>query len=440
MYSDLRARWNGKRDGKRGIPGQEDKKHSDYVCQLLQAGEHNIKVVVKKFYDFMSKTEGKLTTVKSIADTGKADSLSYIGEDRIKDVIKRYYEYMRKNEGKLNTLRTSLDAKNSELDSKRKIIEQFKEKISLGKFGYWFIFIFIAFVEMPVNFMAFSIFESPAFTAILASGLSLTVPLMAHFLGAWFKEGRRGWDRAHVIKICVVLAITIAAIISIGYVREKLFETDEEITKIMDPTALTFVFVSINIFFFTAATVASKFAHYSDPEISVHLKEYNKLIKEGNGLSKRSDRVRSDIVNTAKGFRTKAEEEVDKATKNYNIVRSDVVNMAKKSMTEAEQILDSVQRVMDVYEQANMRARYEGFFKRVFNATVFWNREYLNKKEPERPSVFDNYPTIVIPPNFLKDVELIINEQQSPTVMIPQNFLNDLERVINEHQESKRRV
>ena len=87
-----------------------------------------------------------------------------------------------------------------------------------------------------------------------------------------------------------------------------------------------------------------------------------------------------------------------------------------------------------MYEQENMRARYEGFFKRAFNAVVFWDREYLKKKEMGRPAVFDAYPTVVIAPKFLEDVERIIAGNQSPAVIIPPDFLKDTERVINGHQ------
>lgn len=366
MHNERTARRNGKKDGKRGIPCVSDAKHSDYVCKLLQAGE-----------------------------------------DNIKDVVKNYYAFMSKKEGGLNTVKASLDAKNEALDKKKILIERFDEKVPLGQFGYWFIVIFIFLAETPVNFMAFSIFESPVFSAILAVGISGGIPLIAHFLGAWFKEGRRGWTKAHVIKLCVILVITIAAILSIAYVREKLFETDEDIRKIMDPSALTFVFISINLFLFALATVASKFAHYSNPDIPVHMKEYNKLLNEGNELSG-----------------------------SYHLIRADIVNTAKKFRTEAEQIVDRVESLIDTYEQENTRARYEGFLKRAFNAVIFWDREYLRKKDPERPPVFDNYPVIVIPPAFLKDVEQVINGHPSPTVMIPQNLSEDVQSIINEHQQS----
>lgn len=342
---DSEARRNGKKDGKLGIPHEDDTNHSDYLGRLFQSAEDNIKEVVAKFYRFMME-----------------------------------------NEGNLKSADEELERIKGEFDKKKTLIDSCEEKVAL-KFGtYILIIAFLSMVEIPVNFMAFSLFESPILSGVLALGFSVAVIFGAHFLGAWLKEGRRGWDRAHVIKVGVLILGLLAALCAVAYLREKIFETDDELRNIMAPAAATLAFLVINILFLIVATIASKFAHYSNPDMKAHMEEF--------------ERISQDL---------------QRATRSYNRISAEVVNEGKRLKTEAEQIIDRLERLEDVYEQANMRARYVGFLKRLFNAVVFKDRNLLKKETIKRPRIFDDYVT----------------KNGSP---IPQGFLDDIERLVKDHE------
>jgi hypothetical protein len=73
--------------------------------------------------------------------------------------------------------------------------------------------------EIPMNSLAFSVFgESQIFTWIMAVGVAVAIPWIAHAMGILFKRWSEPWWKS-ALGITALLILTIGGLVAIVYVR-----------------------------------------------------------------------------------------------------------------------------------------------------------------------------------------------------------------------------
>jgi hypothetical protein len=241
MHGRLTARQNAIKDAKRNLPDKDDPNFSQFEQELMAMARNEARQVTAVYGP-------KLEVL-----TGKHKPLD-------KD-----YERISKD----------YDAHAAKIKRSEPSVE-----LSRGKY-YALMFLFVL-GEIPMNSLAFSVFgESQIFTWIMAVGVAVAIPWIAHAMGILFKRWSEPWWK-NGAGIIALLILTVGGLVAIGYVRVQYLGDLSQAGAVSTFSSSGFIgaaFVGLNLVILAAATLCSYFSHDKDPMLEHLHRRTNQLNK-----------------------------------------------------------------------------------------------------------------------------------------------------------------
>lgn len=241
MYSKLRAHRNAKRDAKNNLPSRTDPQFSPFEKELMAGARHDARHLTSAYGPKLKVLNGKCTP------------------------LLRDYERISKD-----------------YDAHAAKIGRSEPSIELSKSKYNVLMLLFVMGEIPMNSIAFAIFgENQIFTYIMAIGVAVAIPWIAHSMGILFKRWSPPWWK-NAISIGALLLLTIGGLIAIGYVRVQYLgdlSKTGAVTGFSNSTLIGAAFVGLNMVILAAATLCSYFAHDTDPKLEHLHNRTNQLDK-----------------------------------------------------------------------------------------------------------------------------------------------------------------
>jgi ABC-type multidrug transport system fused ATPase/permease subunit len=147
---------------------------------------------------------------------------------------------------------------------------------------YYVLMLLFVLGEIPMNSLAFAVFgENQIFTWIMAVGVAVAIPWIAHSLGILFKRWTVPWWK-NAIGIGTLLFLTVFGLVAIGYVRVQYLGDLSKagaVSSFGNSTLIGAAFVGLNLVILAAATLCSYFAHDQDPMLEHLHRRTNQLNK-----------------------------------------------------------------------------------------------------------------------------------------------------------------
>lgn len=269
MYKKSQVRQNAKIDAKNNIPAINDPNPSQFEQEMMAMARHEARQVTAKYSPKLEKLNGKH-----------------------KPLLKDYE-------------RISKD-----YDNHSAKIERSEPNVELSRGKYFILMLLFVLAEIPMNTLAFAVFrENQALTYIMAIGVAVAIPWIAHAIGILLKRGSEPWWKSG-IGVAALFLITIAGLIAIGYVRVEYLENisaaaaeaaeglgaaDAETAGVAAPGKIEkFIgpaFVGINLVILAAATLCSFFAHDKDPLLAHLHRRTNQLNKSMRAIESKHNEI-----------------------------------------------------------------------------------------------------------------------------------------------------
>jgi hypothetical protein len=256
MYTKKEVQQNAITDAKNNIPGINDPNFSQFEQECMAMANNEARQVMAKYEPQLEILNGKH-----------------------KPLLKEYE-------------RISKD-----YDAHSKKIERSEPSVELSRGKYYILMFLFVLGEVPMNSLAFSVFgESQIFTWVMALGVAVAIPWIAHAMGILIKRGSVPWWK-NGIGVGALLLLTICGLVAIGYVRVQYLGDLSSSGAIGNFGSSKFIgaaFVGLNLVILAAATLCSYFAHDKDPLLEhLHRRtnqinkamrtieaEYNKIVTE----------------------------------------------------------------------------------------------------------------------------------------------------------------
>jgi hypothetical protein len=241
MYSKLRARQNAIRDAKNNLPGRGDPQFSPFENELMAMARHEARQITSSYGPKLEVLNGKCTP------------------------LLRDYERISKD-----------------YDAHAAKIGRSEPSVELSRSKYYVLMLLFVLGEIPMNSLAFAVFgENQIFTWIMAVGVAVAIPWIAHSMGILFKRWSPPWWR-NGIGIGALLFLTIGGLVAIGYVRVQYLGDLSKTGAVIgfsNSTLIGAAFVGLNMVILAAATLCSYFAHDTDPMLEHLHRRTNQLDK-----------------------------------------------------------------------------------------------------------------------------------------------------------------
>jgi len=242
MYSKKEVRKNAIVDAKNNIPGRDDQKFSQFEQECMA----------------MANTEARQLTAKY---EPKLEILN----GKHKPMLKEYE-------------RISKD-----YDAHTKKIERSEPNVDLTRGKYYVLMTLFILGEIPMNSLAFSVFgESQIFTWVMALGVAVAIPWIAHAVGILLKRGSVPWWKSG-IGVATLLLLTVGGLLAIGYVRVMYLgdlSSAGATASFSNSKFIGAAFVGLNLVILAAALLCSYFAHDKDPLLEHLHRKTNKINKK----------------------------------------------------------------------------------------------------------------------------------------------------------------
>jgi len=235
-YTIRRARREGKLDAKRGRPLLNQTEFPQYVKKLMDVAEEEISHLAQDWEEKDKKLK---------ADYCKAKFEVENAERKLQEIEEVH------NENKIR------------YEQARNKLDQLEHVSSLTI--CWIVIIILMGVEFPFTSIIFNLFgEARIMTYIMAASVCIVIPLIAHFVGVFLKEG----FQKHKYKVVGLSVFVLLLFIGISYWRAEYLQVSE-IQNILhlklssSMAILTFLMASVVVF--VGAMLLSYSAHPRDP-------------------------------------------------------------------------------------------------------------------------------------------------------------------------------
>jgi hypothetical protein len=254
MYSKKEVRKNAIIDAKNNIPSIDDPNFSQFEQECMAMANNEARKIMTRF-------EPKLEIL-----TGKH-----------KPLLKQYE-------------RISQD-----YDEHAKEIGRTEPHVELTRGKYYILMTILILGEIPMNTIAFSVFrESQIFTWIMAIGVAVAIPWIAHAVGILLKRGSTpAWKNYLVVS--ALLLLTIGGLVAIGYVRTEylndLVHSGEATASFGNSSIMGVAFVGLNLVILAAAILCSYFAHDKDPLLEHQYRKTNKINKKMRAIEAKHNKI-----------------------------------------------------------------------------------------------------------------------------------------------------
>jgi hypothetical protein len=241
MYSRKEVRKNAKIDARNNIPERDDPNPSQFEQELMAMARHEARQVTSKFAPKLELLTGKH-----------------------KPLLKAYQRI------------------SNDYDKHATKIERSEPSVELSRGKYYILMFLFVLGEIPMNSLAFAVFgESQIFTWIMAVGVAVAIPWIAHAVGILLKRGSEPWWK-HAVGVASLLLLTIAGLLAIGYVRVQYLgdlSSAGAVGSFGNSKFIGAAFVGLNLVILAAATLCSYFAHDHDPLLEHLHRKTNQLNK-----------------------------------------------------------------------------------------------------------------------------------------------------------------
>ena len=253
MYSKKEVRQNASVDAKNNIPSRDDPNFAQFEQECMAMANNEARQVMAKFEPQLEMLNGKH-----------------------KPLLKEYE-------------RISKD-----YDAHSKKIERSEPSVELSRGKYYVLMFLFVLGEIPMNSLAFSVFgESQIFTWIMALGVAVAIPWIAHAVGILIKRGSEPWWKSG-IGVASLLALTIAGLLAIGYVRVQYLgdlSTAGAVGSFGSSKFIGAAFVGLNLVILAAATLCSYFAHDKDPLLEHLHRKTNQINKAMRAIEAKHNKI-----------------------------------------------------------------------------------------------------------------------------------------------------
>jgi hypothetical protein len=253
MYSKNKVRRNAIVDAKNNIPGRDDPNPSQFEQELMAMARNEARQVTTKYGPQLETLNGKH-----------------------KPLLKDYE-------------RISKD-----YDAHATKIKRSEPSVELSRGKYYVLMTLFVLGEIPMNSLAFAVFgESQLFTWIMAVGVAVAIPWIAHALGILLKRGSEPWWKAG-IGVGALLLLTISGLVAIGYVRVQYLgdlTTSGAVSSFASSKFIGAAFVGLNLVILAAATLCSYFAHDTDPKLEHLHRRTNQLNKAMRAIEAKHNKI-----------------------------------------------------------------------------------------------------------------------------------------------------
>jgi len=241
MYKKSQVKQNAKIDAKNNIPAVNDPNPSQFEQEMMAMARHEAWQVTAKFGPKLEKLNG-------------------LHKPLLKD-----YERISKD-----------------YDAHSAKIERSEPSVEVSRTKYYILMFLFVLSEIPMNSLAFAVFgESQLFTWIMALGIAVAIPWIAHAMGILLKRGSTPWWKSG-IGVGALSVLTVGGLIAIGYVRVQYLGDLAETEAVTNASSSKFIgaaFVGLNLVILAAATISSYFAHDEDPLLENLHRRTNKINK-----------------------------------------------------------------------------------------------------------------------------------------------------------------
>lgn len=253
MYKKSQVRQNAKIDAKNNIPAINDPNPSQFEQELMAMARHEARQVTSKYGPLLEKLNGKH-----------------------KPLLKDYE-------------RISKD-----YDKHSAKIERSEPSVELSRGKYYVLMFLFVLGEIPMNSLAFAVFgESQIFTWIMALGVAVAIPWIAHAVGILLKRGSNPWWKS-ALGVGALGFLTIAGLLAIGYVRVQYLGDLSDSGAVGSFGSSKFIgaaFVGLNLVILAAATLCSYFAHDHDPLLEHLHRRTNQLNKSMRSIEAKHNEI-----------------------------------------------------------------------------------------------------------------------------------------------------
>ena len=253
MYTKKEVRENAIVDAKNNLPAHDDPNFSQFEQEMMAMAKNEARQI-------KTKNEPVLETL-----TGKHKPL-------LKDyqrISKDYEEHSTK-------------------------INRSEPSVELTRNKYYILMVLFVLGEIPMNSLAFAVFgESQIFTWIMALGVAVAIPWIAHAVGILLKRGSDPWWKSGM-GVASLLILTIGGLLSIGYVRVEYLSdlnTAGDVSAFGNSKLIGAAFIGLNLVILAAATLCSYFAHDKDPLLEHLHRRTNKLNKAMREIEAKHNKI-----------------------------------------------------------------------------------------------------------------------------------------------------
>jgi hypothetical protein len=226
MYSRLTAWQNATSDAKNNLPGRSDPQFSSFEKELMAMARNEARQITSSYSPQLEVLNGKY-----------------------KPLVKDYE-------------RISKD-----YDAHAAKIGRSEPSVELSRAKYYVLMTLFVLGEIPMNSLAFAVFgENQIFTWIMAVGVAVAIPWIAHAMGILFKRWSVPWWK-NAIGVGSLLFLTVGGLVAIGYVRVQYLADLSKagaVGSFGNSTLIGAAFVGLNLVILAAATLCSHFAHDTD--------------------------------------------------------------------------------------------------------------------------------------------------------------------------------
>jgi hypothetical protein len=241
MYSKKEVQQNAITDAKNNIPGRDDPNFSQFEQECMAMANNEARQVMAKYEPQLEILNGKHKPLLK----------------EYQRITKDYEEHSTK-------------------------IGRSEPSVELSRGKYYLLMFLFVLGEIPMNSLAFSVFgESQIFTWIMALGVAVAIPWIAHAVGLLIKRGSVPWWKSG-IGVIALLLLTIGGLVAIGYVRVEYLgdlSSAGAVHSFGSSKIMGAAFVGLNLVILAAATLCSYFAHDKDPLLEHLHRKTNKINK-----------------------------------------------------------------------------------------------------------------------------------------------------------------
>ena len=326
MYSKKEVQQNAIVDAKNNIPSSDDPNFSQFEQECMAMANNEARQVMAKYEPQLEVLNGKH-----------------------KPLLKEYE-------------RVSKD-----YEAHAKKIQRSEPSVELSRGKYYVLMFLFVLGEIPMNSLAFSVFgESQIFTWIMALGVAVAIPWIAHAVGILIKRGSVPWWK-NGIGVAALLLLTVGGLLAIGYVRVQYLgdlSSAGATSGFGSSGVIGASFVGLNLVILAAATLCSYFAHDKDPLLEHLHRKTNQINKAMRKIEAQHNKIVTEQEQKINRIHQQTQENIYYYRKINQRERPDH-QKPKSFEKEHEVILDydnqdrkaSVQKMLDATTQLRAQAQ-----------------------------------------------------------------------------------